>query len=82
MKPARSLRSRMASAASCKPAIQPSVRASSARDIVGGQGQPHQLGQEGRGLIGGEAQVGRAQLGQLPTWHAAASAAAADRRGW
>ena len=66
MKPAWSSRSRMARAASCKPAIQPSVRASSAAASAAVSGNPITLGQKGCGLVGGEAQLLGAQLGDLP----------------
>ena len=59
-------RSRMASAASCRPAIQPSVRASSAATRLGVSGSPITSVRNAAASSGVKAQVGRAQLGQSP----------------
>ena len=53
------------SAASCRAAIQPSVRASSTSTSAGGQGQVHRAVQVGGGLVGGEAEVGGSDLEQV-----------------
>ena len=69
MKSATSSRSAMPrreSAASCRPAIQPSVRSSSAVHVGGGELQPHHPVEELPRLGRGEAEVGGAQLGELP----------------
>ena len=65
MKPATSARPCSEIAASCRPAIQPSVRASSAAISLGGEVEAHHLVEELGGLGRGEAEVGGAQLGQL-----------------
>ena len=66
MKPAASARPCSESAASCRPAIQPSVLVFERGDLVGGEVEAHHLVEERGGLGRGEAQVGGAQLGQLP----------------
>ena len=53
------------SAASCRPAIQPSVRASSAATSRRREVEAHHLVEKCGGFGGGKAQVGGAQLGQL-----------------
>ncbi len=55
----------MERAASCRPAIQPSVRVSSAAMSSAREVQPHHLVEKFGGFGGGEAQVGGAQFGQL-----------------
>ena len=52
----------MESAANCSPAIQPSVRASSAA-MSGRQVEAHRLVEKVGGFVGGEAQIGGAQFG-------------------
>ncbi len=63
-------------AASCRPAAQPSVRASSAATCAEVQAQAHHLVEEGVGLLRGEPEVGGADLQQL-----AARAQARQREG-
>jgi hypothetical protein len=63
--PAESVRPRSASAANCSPATQPSVRSPSATAAVSGSVSPAAAQQLG-GLVDGEAQRGRGDLGQLP----------------
>ena len=75
MKPLRSWWSRIASAASCSPAIQPSVRASNAARSAAVSAKPHHLIEKGRSFVGREAQIVRVQLG-----HGAARAQARERQ--
>ena len=56
---------RIEMAASCRPAIQPSVRVSSAAMSSAERFRSHHLVEKIGGFGGGEAQVGGAQLGQL-----------------
>ena len=52
------------------------------RDVVGREVQPHHLVEEGGRLIGGEAQVGGPQLGQLAARPQAGQGQGAGRIGW
>ena len=65
MNAAMSSRPCIDSAASCSAAIHPSVRASSTSTSAGVDCQAHRLVEVGGGLVGGEAQVGGADLEQL-----------------
>ena len=67
-------------AASCRPAIQPSVRASSAATSSGRELQAHHLVEEGGGLVRGEAQVGGAQLVSWPRARRRASGSGGSSR--
>ena len=53
------------SAASCKPAAQPSVRSASAATDASGRSAAGRVRSSSAASVGGEPQVGRAQLGQL-----------------
>jgi hypothetical protein len=66
MKPGMSVDPCRASAASCKPATQPSVLSSSAATATAVRAPGHHLTEEGERLVGGEAQLGGTNLGELP----------------
>ena len=68
MKPLASSRPLRERAASCRAAIQPSVRSSRACDVVRREAQPGCFVEVRGGLVGREPQVGGADLDQLAAY--------------
>ena len=71
-----------ARAANCSPAIQPSVRVSSAAMSSAERFQTHHLVEKSSGFGGGKTQVGGAQFGQLVRGRVSEPGVDVDPHGW